>query len=465
VFYGSAKNVSIDVGAADIFQYGYNAPNANTIIAAAEPLDYPDRSGVSGQTGNNGAGDCIGHDMAFVRDYIKPSVAAGQKLMLAGLAYGGQTITTNGSLSANASGSWYTTFITRALAALAAGGAGSTFGYMSFQQGEGDFQPYGNAAQAAVVNAYRACLLYLVDKARTDLSAPILPFLMGQMSAYSIDAGGVRYATNGVNIDHIHQELKNYIERVGFYGNGGDGTGDVHYSAAEQRNLAGRMPTAYTDALANTRPSSLWPSIDLPGGDFAVSNGGKDISGGAASAWKSVHATGGRIGEDVYFEFEVAAKNNNVNMGYCGITNCFLDRSNYLGATTGNLASAGNNSTKKQAAIWPATQPHSVAGWTVVNAIAGSVFGNAAAGDRFGFLIRPSLGKAWVRKVGSAWPFSGDPDTGANPWISGISATERIFPAVSIYTGSGNTWRLHTDASDLVGTDALAISGVSAWGN
>ena len=114
--------------------------------------------------------------------------------------------------------------------------------------------------------------------------------------------------------------------------------------------------------------------------------------------------------------------------------------------------------------IWPATQPGIVNGWTATNPVLSGTFGIVTVGTRFGILVRPSMGKAWIRKVGVAWPFSGDPDAGTNPWISGITTTERIFPCCAMYTGTSNTWRLHTDANDLTGTDALAISGVSAWG-
>lgn len=456
VFYGATKDPAIDVADAKIFQWGYNAPNANTIISANDPLDYVDVSGVSGGAGNGGVGDCIGHAMTFARNTYKPTYSAGRKIMLAGYAYGGQALANGMHLSANAPGSGYSLLISRALAAQAAGADSSTFKAIIFHQGEWDYQAYGGTAQNGVVNAYRACLLYLIDKARTDLSVANLPFLIGQMTEWSIDAAGARFSTNGIKIDRIHREMVNYIGYTGFAGNGGDGTGNVHYTAAEQRALAARHATAYAAALANARPACTWPQIDLPVSDFAVSNGGMDLSGGATSAWKSTMATGGRRGELVYAEVEAAAVASQTNLGYVGLTNCFLDPSNYHSGRTGNMTAAGSNSTQKAAGVWGG-QPNSVTGWTMANAVS---IGTITAGTRLRIAVNGVTGKAWIGKVGSAWPNSGDPAADSNPWITGIDS--RVFIAASIYAGAGNTWRLHVNAGDFSGS---VPSGFVPWGS
>lgn len=456
VFYGDSKDVGIDVSDASIFQWGYNAPNTDTIIAANDPLDYVDTSGVNGQPGNAGLGDCIGHAMTFARNTYKPTYAAGRKILLAGYAYGGQRIATGGILSANHPGAGYTSFKTRALAAQTAGADSSEFKAVIFHQGEGDYQAYGATAQPGIIDAYRACLLYLIDQIRTDLSEPNLLFLLGQMTEWSIDLTSARFSTNGIKIDRIHREIINYINHTGFAGNGGDGTGDVHYTAAEQRSLAGRHATAYADALVNTRPACTWPQIDLPGGDFVVSNAGMDISGGATAGWKSAMATGGRKGELVYAEVEAYAVSSQTNLGFIGLTNCFMSRLNYLSGNSGNLTAAGSNSTQKAAGVWGG-QPTSYTGWTLANAVS---IGTLTAGTRIRFAVNLVTGKAWVGKVGSAWPNSGDPETDSNPWVTGIDS--RVFLACSIYSGSGNTWRLHVDAGDFTGT---VPSGFVPWGD
>lgn len=457
VFYSTtAKDTGIDIADADIYQWGYNAPNANTIIAGNDPLDYVDTSNKAGDAGNGGVGNTIGHAMTFARDTYKPTYANGRKIMLAGYAYGGQAVASGGILSANHVGAGYTSFISRALAAQTAGADSSDFKAIIFHQGEAEATSYGAAAQPAVMAGYRACLMYLIDKARTDLGVADLPFILGQMTEYSIDAGSARYSTNGININKIHRELVNRIEYTGISSNGGDGTGAVHFSAAEQRNMAARHATTFTNALANSRPACKWPAIDTPPAGFTVSNGDMDICGDATSAWKTAQANGGRRGELVYMEFEAVAVASQANM-MCGLVNYFVDPTTYMAAATGNLSGAGSNSPKKAAAVWP-SQANLVGGWTVDNAVS---IGTVTAGDRIRIALNGSTGKAWIGKVGSAWPNSGDPAAGTNAWISGIGSTERVFPAVSINTAAGNKWRLHVNTGDFSGT---VPTGFSAWG-
>lgn len=457
VFYGSQKDPLVDIADPDIYQWGYNAPNANTIFAANDPLDYFDVSGVNGALGNNGAGDCIGHVMTFARTTYKPTYAAGRKILLAGAACGGQALSNGGTLSPNHPGIHYTSLITRALAAQTAGADASTFKLVMFHQGEGDYQAFAAVAQPGIVRAYRACLTHLVDKIRADLSAPELAFLLGQMTVWSVDAASARFSTNGINIDKIHRELVNRVDLTAFAGNGGDGAGDVHYTDDEQRNLAGRHAASYIAALANTRPACTWPTIDVPAAGFVVSGANMDISGDGTSAWKSAFATGGRKGELVYMEFEAVAVASQTNLGFCGLANCFQTDGNYLGQVSGNLSAAGNNSTMKAAGVYGG-QPNSATGWTVANAVS---IGTITAGTRIRIALNGATGKAWIGKVGSAWPASGDPEAGTNPWITGIGTTERVFPAVSIYTGAGNTWRLHVNTGDFTG---VVPTGFSAWG-
>lgn len=453
VFYGATKNPAIDVADAKIVQWGYNSPNANTIIAANDPLDYYDTSGVAGSGGNGGVGDCIGHAMAFARDVWKPTYSAGRKIMLAGYAYGGQRITGTAWLSATAPGTGYSAFISRALAAQVAGADSSAFKAVIFHQGEGEYQQYLTTAVPQAVNNYRAFLIALIEKIRADLGVASLPFLIGQMTEWSIDATSARFNVNGIGIDKIHREMKNYLPYVGFAGNGGTGTGNVHYTAAEQRALALRHADSYTQAVSNTRPACTWPQIDIKSG-FSVANSGADLSGDSSSAWKSIMATGGRSGELVYAEVEAYAVANQTNLGKIGLSNNFLNGLGYLGENSGNLD--GANSTIKCASVWGG-QPNSVIGWTSANAVS---IGTITAGTRIRIAVNGVTGKAWIGKVGSAWPNSGDPETGANPWITGINS--RVFIASSIYTGAGNIWRLHVNAGDFVGS---VPSGFVPWGS
>jgi len=465
IFFGGFYDGSIDLTDPSIFQFGYNAPHANAIFAAQEPLDFRDDGNHVGGVNNTPPGNYIGHDMHFLRDYYKPNAAGGRRMLLCGNSYGGQGIDklVPSTINGGTDGFLWTDFITRAPLALAAAGAGSQYKAVLFHQGEGDYQinwvppfvpPNPTALQIQnrqdIRRAYLAALIDLV-RSSSGLSVPNLPWVQGQVTVWSVDAGGANFGTEGVIQDKVNQELVNRVPYTGFAVNNGMGTSNVHYTAAEQRLFAAQYWIAYQAALLNTRSAVTWPAIDVPVSDFVVSNSNLDITGGAASNWKSAIANGGRIGEKFYAEMEAVAVASQTNM-MAGITAPFLDSSTYMG-NSGAIFGART----KGAAVWGG-QPNSVTGWTVANAVS---IGTITAGTRIKFAVDQTTGKAWVGKTGAAWPNSGDPASGTNPWITGIDAKHRIALAVSIFNGAGNKWRLHTNTGDF--SDAVP-SGFAPMG-
>jgi len=79
-------------------------------------------------------------------------------------------------------------------------------------------------------------------------------------------------------------------------------------------------------------------------------------------------------------------------------------------------------------------------------------------GDYFMFVIDFATGKAWVGRNGS-WLSSGNPSTGANPWIVGVPGA--MWPACSGY--SDGSHRIHTRASEFLSPSAFAGSGAVSW--
>jgi len=76
-------------------------------------------------------------------------------------------------------------------------------------------------------------------------------------------------------------------------------------------------------------------------------------------------------------------------------------------------------------------------------------------GDYYMFAIDFSSGKVWVGK-NNTWLGSGNPATGANPWIVGVPGA--MWPAASLY--NNGSYRLHSRASEFSGT---MPSGYSSW--
>lgn len=153
--------------------------------------------------------------------------------------------------------------------------------------------------------------------------------------------------------------------------------------------------------MTTWNPSDKGYGITLSNGNLTAAG-----SGGVYSAVRGVqsHNAGKKV-------FEVAQTAVGLNSSTSGLANAAMSLSNYVGASGLSVCFQPNNHTIISGGI------------TLVNA-PNVTF---ASGDVMSFLVDFSAGKAWIAKNGTI-PNSGDPATGANPWITFTSGTT-LFPA------------------------------------
>ena len=234
------------------------------------------------------------------------------------------------------------------------------------------------------------------------------------------------------------------------------GTGDIHFTAAEQRLIAGRYWTAYQAALTNALSTpTTWDALDYPRSDwgfpagYTLSNGNLDASGDANSGWKTMWATNPKTTGKVYAEFKAVAVASSF-LGYIGFSNSDMSFEDYLGSNDSN-----GGPSVKSAGMWD-SNGQATPGYTQV--WSGNL-GNRSVNDIYMLALDITGGKAWIGKNGT-WGNSGDPVAGTNPWCTGLVDGEMHFLSCSIYTGTGNTWRLQTTAASQT---YAAPSGYTPW--
>lgn len=479
-FYGTGFDAGLDVSDSRIYQFpptpwssGAGSGGPLSAASANDPLDYPDT------TNKSPANTYIGHAVHFCADnpagYLHAFLRHPRKIIIVPAAFGGAQVMTNAASNLGVYGG--TTALTTANAisatnaALALSGANRVKAIL-WTQGEGDYQAYGNTAQYATVSKYRAYLLSVLNHYR--IQYPNVPIVLSRLASYSIDAGSVRFSTNGLAVDAVIRSIPTllpYTAVVDSQSPSALGASDVHFTAAEQRTLATRFEAAYAAALANTSPAVTWDAIGggthtwfaSAIGAFTFANGNLDVSGDATAGWKTILATGSRTGGKLYFEVKVQSLASAVNLGMVGLANSYNyqgggylgDASLQISATTTFAGGAKGSS----AGVWgyTAVTPNTAVGdWTVANS--GVLPGSRAnqLNDVIMFAVDFSSGKAWVGRNGT-WA-TGDPAAGTLPWLTGVSG--RVFIGASPYSGSTNVWRLNAGASAFAYTPP---SGFSAW--
>lgn len=445
---------------------------AGAEAAAQEPLDYQPE----GVTASK-----IGHDVHFAIDYYKANglLLGSRKVLIVPVAKGGSASYfdaasewallggTTGTPTTDGTGgdSLIPATLSPALTdALALGGGTNTTKAVLHMEGVNAYSSYGNTFQAAVLSTYRWRLHRTIQALRNLVGATV-PILVCRMTKDAINAAGGDYSTNGVVVDRMLQAIPRNFPYTGCADSqsptelGGDGiSAEVHFTAAEQRTLAARYYTAYVAALANTGRTVTWdPDVMLAADGFTagytLGNSNLDLSGDANSNWKTARTTGPSRGstDKLYIEIKVQAAASVTNLGMLGLCNADFNMSQgvYLGQ------GSNGGATNRQAAHWGIGNNDTV-GWT--KTWTGTM--TWAANDIIQLAIDRALGYAWIGK-NNTWQNSGDPAAGTNPWVSGIATDDVVYVGASIYTGTGNTWRLQpTSASQTYSPP----SGFSAWG-
>lgn len=219
-----------------IFQYG---AKSKTLKPASEPLDMNETSTAG-----------MGPGLQFARWYISTAMNRGRKVLLVPASRGGTRITPTTGVTWNptASSSLYAEAVAQTKAALAAGGQGSELVAILWLQGESD----GDAQVAGP--AYQSVLDSILTGFRSDLAAPDVPIIVGQMVPDYLGVGS-RQAINAVHVD-----TPNRLPRTAFAPspsgpayNLGDNN---HFNAAGQRIIGERMFNAYQKLFAGLQYSS-----------------------------------------------------------------------------------------------------------------------------------------------------------------------------------------------------------------
>lgn len=208
-----------------------NKPEAGAITPAIEPLLHQ---------GPVAANPGTGFPIPFARAYRAAN--PGRRVLLVPAAWGGTGFSTS---APEQGGTWDWTApddgtnlainaVTQTVAALAAAGAGARLAGILWHQGEGD---------GSVANEYAGLLDGLIGFLRTELDAPTVPFIVGQMSP-DRQGGG-----NAVIIDAAHQQTPARVERTAFAKTppGLHNPGDATHLSTRALELIG--PT-FSEALA-----------------------------------------------------------------------------------------------------------------------------------------------------------------------------------------------------------------------
>ena len=464
--HGASFDGALDTGDTNLKQLGYTSPNTDAVIAAVDPLDAA-TDGVD--TGN------IGHDVHFAKDYYMANglrLGARQVLIVQtskGGSYAGVdnfahwgALTGTAGTPTTSSGSLLDIASGRRTTALALTGTNTVVACLELE-GSNAYSAYGNASQTTLMHKYRWQLERKYQFIR-NLLGPTVPIVISRATKDAINAAGGVYSTNGVRVDRIIKSMERKFTYFGVANSqsptelGGDGvSGDVHFSAADQRTLSGRYYTAFVAAKANTtrgvvtwEPDDVMLSADGYPAGFTLANSNLDLSGDANSAWKTHRISAPVRSGKVYCEVKIQAVNNASNMGMLGFCNADRASSTWVG----DSAIADDGPAKMGASQWGGSPTNSVLGYT--KDWTGTL--SWVVNDIIMFAVDYTAGKAWIGKNGT-WSNSGDPAAGTGQWLSGI--VDPIYLAASIYTGTNNTYRLQPSSASF---SYSAPSGFSAWG-
>jgi hypothetical protein len=248
--YGTPYDAALDTTDPLILQLGQRVPNVGQFYLASEPLDH---SQVACST-------CIGHALSFARSYIAlhPYVRV---ILVPAAAQG----TGFSDRHWHVGDDLYTIAVSQANLAMSLSPNNTKFVAFIWDQGESD-TGHGGGGFPMGREAYFDSMFQLIRGLRTSITGVTVdtPFITFEFvpgwfdnSAYPADLGRIAQAQGDVlnNIFRVAQPSSRSPTVLG-----GDGTtGDVHYSAASQRELGKRCNQTLHTVLTQqpTLPSSL----------------------------------------------------------------------------------------------------------------------------------------------------------------------------------------------------------------
>lgn len=193
-------------------------------------------------------------------------------------------------------------------------------------------------------------------------------------------------------------------------------------------------------AAALTEQTVAWSTTDKQS-NIALSNGNRDAGVSSSFSFPAVRADRGNNAGKRYFEISMPTVPGSHRMGFADkdfLLTTYLGNARIsVGAIAGGVNIHGGGVAPQMAISTAITPP------------------SEANGDYYMFAIDFATGKAWLGKNNS-WLGSGNPSSGANPWIVGVPGA--MWPACSLF--NQGTARLHSRLSEFQGT---VPSGFSSW--
>jgi hypothetical protein len=448
MFAGSGYDADLDP-TSDLIRQMLNhpTPGAASDPAPVEPYDWP----IDIVPG------CIGPGQHFATDwYIPNDLRDPRTVLMLPEAKGGTSVGNSGEWGAvggtltetvTADDSWMDLTIQRVRDSNSLEGENRVVAVL-WHQGEGDYQVYGNGFAGRPMTQFRWKLMRAMLHFRQQIDDRV-PIVMGRMSKWSIDAAGERFAVNGVIIDAGIMAMAHRLPFLAIADSQSPtelGLDDVHFTAAEQRVMAGRFYGAWVTAKSRHLDSpTTWDHVDYlapgrgAGSTFLLSNGNLDVSGndGETNDWKTMISTNPRFTGRKYVEFE-AVSYDSFNLGFFGVCNIEHGLTSLLGGE-----GDGSGPTAMSAGFWPhfgtsaATDPGLTRSTDTMSVI-------GAPGEVYGMVVDCDEGKVYASHE-NVWV--GNPATGESPWISGWNPGEGFFPAVSVFGGTANKWRIRPSAA------------------
>lgn len=202
------------------------------ITLASDPLGHPDT--LSG----------VGPGMEFARWYSGLTSENRRVLLVPTAVQATQLVTTTPpTWNSTVVGSLLDNAIGYANAAITAAGANARVKAFLWLQGESD------ALASASSSAYQTALDALITKVRSQVTGATsaTPFVIASMvPSWAATPNGT-----SVSIATVHAATPGRVSYTG-YAAGPTGSGNIHYTEAEQRTLGRSLVTAYVSALTNT---------------------------------------------------------------------------------------------------------------------------------------------------------------------------------------------------------------------
>jgi hypothetical protein len=188
------------------------------------------------------------------------------------------------------------------------------------------------------------------------------------------------------------------------------------------------VPIGFTPGLYAT--PAYWDTAFAPSGSLTFSNNNLSVAGNTATAVKNARTTVGKTSGRWYWEIKADNGTAGANQGGLGLMDANHPNNTYIGQSPSGMSFGYSTANL----VW-------YTNWTgvTVSPTAPTTAYAIATGNVYMFALDLSAGKLYVGLNGS-WAGGGDPVAGTNPVLSVLPTTIPVFPGITFYGGSLNTF-------------------------